>query len=636
MSTDEIIKDIRETIDKKTPLSGSVTKIEFEGPKVVIYCDDLDPLVGNGKPVKKLAREIQKRITLRPDSSIRLPIGEAKGRIHQLIPDEAEITDINFIPPVGEVYIETVKPGLAIGKGGKLLRKILKEIRWTPKIVRKPPIESEIVKDVRRSVIETAEERQKILKKIGKRIHKEPRAEDDWVRITALGGNREVGRSANLLQTPESKVLLDCGVNVAADDKDAFPYLNAPEVRLGEIDAVVITHAHLDHSGFAPYLFKYGYDGPIYTTKPTRDLSVLLQLDYVDIARNEAKEIPYTKKNVQEFVKNTIPLEYGDVTDITPDMRLTLHNSGHILGASLAHIHIGEGRYNIVYTGDLKFEDTRLLSSAEHNFPRLETLIIDSTYGGGDAMQPSREDSEEEFLGIVKDTLKRDGKVLVPAFAVGRAQEIMLLLEDAYSKGEIEDLKVHLDGMIWEATSIHTAYPEYLSDDLQNKILHQEENPFLSEVFNQVKSDEERERIMSGGPSVILSTAGMMAGGPVLEYFQRLAPDSKNSLIFVGYQAEGSMGRRIQKGWREVPMRDDDGRRDVVKVNMDIDTVEGFSAHSDRAQLIDFVRQSNPKPGKILCVHGEEGRCIDLCSSLHKLFNMRTRAPDNLETIRLY
>lgn len=636
MSADEVIREIKETIEEETPFAGSITDIQFEGPKVVIYSDDLDPLVEDGKPVKELARKIQKRITLRPDSSIRLPVGEAKEKIEELVPEEAEITDINFIPPVGEVYIETVKPGLAIGKGGELLRKILKEIRWTPEVIRKPPIESEIINDVRRSVIETTEERQKILKRIGQRIHREPKNEDDWVRITSLGGSKEVGRSANLLQTPESKVLLDCGVNVASEGTDAFPYLNAPEVRLGELDAVIITHAHLDHSGFAPYLFKYGYDGPIYCTKPTRDLSVLLQLDYVDIARNEAKEIPYTKKNVQDFVKHTIPLDYSDVTDITPDMRLTLHNSGHILGASLAHLHIGEGLYNVVYTGDLKFEDTRLLSSAECDFPRMESLIIDSTYGGGDNMQPSRDESEKEFLDIVKKTLNQRGKVVVPAFAVGRAQEIMLLLEDAYSEDELEEVTVHLDGMIWEATSIHTAYPEYLSDNLQNKILHQEENPFLSEIFTQVKSDEERERIVSGDPCVILSTAGMMAGGPVLEYFRRLAPDPRNSLIFVGYQCEGSLGRRIQKGWREVPMRDDEGKRDVVEVNMEVETVEGFSAHSDRAQLIDFVRNSSPKPKRVHCVHGEERRCIDLCSSLHKLFNIRTRAPDNLETIRLH
>ncbi len=636
MSTEDVIEEIKEVIKEDTPFAGSVTSVDFEGPKVVIYCDDLKPLVEDGRLVKNLAKKIQKRITLRPASSIRLPPEEAKKKIKKLVPEEANIEDLIFVPTIGEVIIEAEKPGLVIGKGGSLLRKILKEVRWTPRVVRAPPIKSEIVNDIRRSMILESKERQEILRRIGERIHRESKSEEDWIRFTSLGGSREVGRSANLLQTPESKILLDCGVNVAAEGRDAYPYIDAPEVRLHELDAVIVTHAHLDHSGFIPYLYRYGYDGPVYCTTPTRDLAVLLQFDYVDIARNEGKDIPYTKKDVKEFVKHAIPLDYGDVTDICPDVRLTLHNSGHILGSALAHLHIGEGLYNIVYTGDLKFEKSRLLSPANHNYPRLEALIMESTYGGSDSMQPSRKDSEKQFLDIVKRTIKRGGKVLVPAFAVGRAQEIMLLLEDYNRNGVFDDLPVYLDGMIWEATSIHTAYPEYLSKDLQNKILHQDLNPFLSDIFEKVKSVEKREKVMSGGPSVILSTAGMMAGGPVLDYFRRLAPDPDNSLVFVGYQCEGSLGRRIQKGWREVPMRNDNGKKDVVKVNMDIETVEGFSAHSDRAQLVDFVRSSSPKPRRILCVHGDKRRCVDLCRSLHKLFKIKTSSPKNLETTRLH
>lgn len=636
MSAQDVIDEIKEVIEKETPFAGSVTNIDFEGPKVAVYCDDLNPLVEDGELVKKLARKIQKRITIRPDSSIRLPPEEAKEKIEELVPDDANITDVTFVSTIGEVTIEAEKPGLAIGKGGKLLRKILKEVRWTPKVVRRPPIESEVIKDIRRSMIAEAEERQKILRKIGHRIHREPKGEEDWIRTTSLGGSREVGRSAHLLQTPETKILLDCGVNVAAEGRDAYPHLDAPEIRLQELDAVVVTHAHLDHVGFVPYLFKYGYDGPVYCTPPTRDLGVLLQFDYVDIARNEAREVPYTKRDVKEFIKHTVPLDYGDVTDIAPDVRLTFHNSGHILGASLAHLHIGDGLYNIVYTGDLKFERSRLLSPADHSFPRMEAMVMDSTYGGADSMQPSREESEEKLIEILKRTLGRGGKVIIPAFAVGRAQEIMLLLEDCSRNGILGDVPIYLDGMIWEATAIHTAYPEYLSSNLSNRILHQDQNPFLSDIFERVKSSEMREEVISSGPSVILSTAGMMAGGPVLEYFRRLAPDPRNVLVFVGYQCEGSLGRRIQKGWREVPMRDEDGRRKVVKVNMDIETVEGFSAHSDRAQLIDFVRSSSPKPKRVMCVHGDGRRCVDLCSSLHKLFKIKTQAPNNLETIRLY
>lgn len=636
MSAQDPLEEIEETIRDKTSFSRSVTDIEFEGPNVVIYCDDPDSLSKNGNMVKKLAKELQKRITLRPDPSIRMDPEEAREKIKELVPDEAGITEITFIPTLGEVKIEAVKAGLAIGKGGKLLREIFKEIKWTPDVVRTPPIDSQIIRDIRNSLIDVAEDRQKILKRVGRQIHQEPRSEGEWVRTTALGGAREVGRSAHLLQTPESKIMLDCGVNVAAEGKDAYPYLDAPETRLQELDAIVLTHAHMDHCGFIPYLFKYGYDGPVYLTPPTRDLSVLLQFDYVDIARNEGLDIPYTKRDVKEYVKHTITLDYKDVTDIAPDVRLTFRNSGHIIGSALAHLHIGEGLYNIVYTGDLKFEKSRLLSAADNNFPRMEALITDSTYGGQDSTQPSRKGSEKKLLKIVKNTLKNDGKVLIPAFAVGRAQEMMLLLEDAIRKDNIDEVPVYLDGMIWEATSIHTAYPEYLSKNLKNRILHQDQNPFLSDIFEQVKSDENREEIISGGSAVIISTAGMMAGGPVLEYFRRLAPDPRNSLIFVGYQCEGSLGRRIQKGWDEVPMRNDQGKREMVKVNMNTDTVEGFSAHSDINQLMDFVRKSSPKPNRVLCVHGEESRCIDFCRSLHKTFNMRTQAPKNLETIRFH
>ena len=356
----------------------------------------------------------------------------------------------------------------------------------------------------------------------------------------------------------------------------------------------------------------------------------------MDIAEREDRPLPYNKRDIINFLRHCIPLEYGDVTDIAPDIRITLHNAGHILGSSIVHAHIGEGLYNLVYTGDFKFDRTRLFSPAVCMFPRLETLVMDSTYGGAEDIQPFRADAEREFIRIVTETTKRGGKVVVPAFAVGRAQEIMVLLEDFSRKGMLDGIPVYLDGMIWEATAIHTAYPEYLSQELRERIFRADENPFLSELFERVKGPDQRARVIDGGPAVIVSTAGMMAGGPVLEYFKTLAPDPLNTLIFVGYQCEGSLGRRIQKGWREVPLRGEKGRVVEAKVNMEIRTVEGFSGHSDRAQLLNYVRRVSPKPQRVICVHGDENNCIDLASALHKLFRVETRAPRNLETIRLH
>jgi len=633
MAAEELLKEIKAAV-KETAFAGSVSNIDFEGPKVVLYCENLDLLMENGEMIKELARKIRKRIILRPDPSILTDKEEAEKQIRELVPAEAKITEIIFSEDVGEVTIEAEKPGIAIGKGGSLLREIMHKISWTPKVIRAPPIKSDVVRNIRLSMIYGGSERRDILRKIGRRIHREQKAKDGWVRLTALGGAREVGRSCFLLQTPESKVMLDCGVNVASDEK-AFPHLEVPEVRLPELDAVVVSHAHLDHCGFVPYLFKYGFEGPVYCTPATRDLAVLLMVDYVDIAERENKQLPYAKRDISSFLSHCIPLEYGDVTDIAPDVRITLHNAGHILGSSLVHLHVGDGLYNLVYTGDVKFDRTRLFSPAVYNFPRIETLIIDSTYGGAEDIQPYRSDAENAFIQKISETIKRGGKVLIPAFAVGRSQETMVVLENARRNKILDNVPVYLDGMIWEATAIHTAYPEYLSQELRELIFKEDENPFLSEMFVNVSGPDKRAEIVSGGPCIILSTAGMMAGGPVIEYFKHLAPDPKNTLIFVGYQGEGSMGRRIQKGWREIPMQKNKGKMEEVKVNMEIKTVEGFSGHSDRSQLLNYIRRMSPKPSRIISVHGEDSKCVDFAGTLHKLFRAETRAPLNLETIRL-
>ncbi len=635
MAAEELLQEIKRVVREETPFAGAISDINFEGPRVVLYCKKLDPLMENGEVIKELARKIRKRIILRPDPGILTEPEKAEKDIRRLVPAEAGITDVIFSQDMGEVTIEAQKPGIAIGKGGFLLREIMREISWTPRVVRAPPIKSGIVQNIRLSMIQAGAERRDILRKIGRRIHREPKAKGDWIRFTTLGGSREVGRSSFLIQTPESRVMIDCGVNVSSENR-AFPHLEVPEIRLPELDAVIISHAHLDHCGFIPYLFKYGFEGPVYCTPATRDLAVLLQLDYVDIAEREDRQLPYNKRDINTFLRHCIPLDYGDVTDIAPDIRITFHNAGHILGSSIVHAHIGEGLYNLVYTGDLKFDRTRLFSPAIHMFPRLETLVTDSTYGSAEDIQPLRADAERKFIQIVTETTKRGGKVVVPAFAVGRAQEIMVLLEDCRRKGMLDGIPVYLDGMIWEATAIHTAYPEYLSQELRELIFQADENPFLSELFERVNGPDQRAQVIDGDPAVIVSTAGMMAGGPVLEYFKTLAPDPRNTLVFVGYQCEGSLGRRIQKGWREVPLRGEKGRVVEAKVNMEIRTVEGFSGHSDRAQLLNYVRMVSPKPQRVICVHGDENNCIDLASALHKLFRVETRAPRNLETIRLH
>ncbi|MFC7056852.1 beta-CASP ribonuclease aCPSF1, partial [Halovenus salina] len=531
---------------------------------------------------------------------------------------------------------EAEKPGMVIGRHGTTLREITQETGWTPEVVRTPPIESSTVKNVRNFLKQERNERRDILERIGRQIHREEMSDDQWVRITTLGCCREVGRASFILSTPETRVLVDCGDKPGSEDE--VPYLQVPEA-LGSgansLDAVVLTHAHLDHSALIPLLFKYGYDGPIYTTEPTRDLMGLLTLDYLDVAAKEGRAPPYESEMVREAIKHTIPLEYGDVTDIAPDIKLTFHNAGHILGSSISHFHIGDGLYNVAFSGDIHYDDTRLFNGAVNDFPRVETLVLESTYGGRNDYQTDQEDSERKLKHVIKNTLERDGKVVIPAFAVGRSQEIMLVLEEAMREGEIPTVPVHLDGMIWEATAIHTTYPEYLRDDLRERIFHDDANPFLADQFNHIDGGEdERQEVADDGPCIVLSTSGMMEGGPIMSWLEHLGSEEDSTLVFVGYQAEGTLGSRIQSGRREIPIGGRNGRGSSLTLDMDVETVDGFSGHADRQGLENFVRTMNPRPEKVLCVHGDERSTQDLSSALYHDFNMRTFAPKNLETFR--
>lgn len=290
---------------------------------------------------------------VRVDESSRLPESAALKTILRLIPSDAKVEpdDITFDRVLGEVVIKAPEPRIFYQDGKLLYNMIFQATGWRPKIVRKPPLRSKILEVAIRYLVSESDERIRTLRNIGERIHRDVIFKDQFVRITALGGFMEVGRSAILVETAESKILLDFGFNPSAPSvKQAMPRLDVLGIKLEEIDAIVVTHAHLDHCGLIPLLFKYGYEGPVYTTQATRDLMILLQLDLLDISKREGKPLPFDNRHVQKALLHTIPLRYGEVTDITPDIRLTLYDAGHILGSAQAHLHIGNGLHNIVYT----------------------------------------------------------------------------------------------------------------------------------------------------------------------------------------------------------------------------------------------------------------------------------------------
>ncbi|MFA6213841.1 MAG: beta-CASP ribonuclease aCPSF1 [Candidatus Micrarchaeia archaeon] len=627
-------KEIEKKIEELVPSECKLVKVDAEGLDIVVYVKDIVSFYENDQLIRKIAGTIRKRILVKSDPSALLPAEEALAIIKESIPEDAGVSDIRFNPDFSEVNIEALKPGLVIGKGGTTLKAIIQKTRWAPVVQRTPTMPSSTIKGVRATMLKEAGNRKKFLQSLGKKICSPLPTKSDWVKVTALGGFYEVGRSSALIQTPNSNVLVDCGINPETfEPSKAYPYLNEMKLELSQIDAVVLTHAHMDHCGFIPYLFAYGYDGPVYCTPPTRDLAMLLQMDFVSIAsKNSQYAVPYGIKDIQKELAHMVTVGYNEVIDITPEVKLTFYNAGHILGSSMVHLHVGEGLHNLVFSGDIKYGFTRLFDQANSNFPRVETLFIDSTYGGRNDVQPNRFESDKKLVDLALSVCQRGGKVLIPTFAVGRSQEIMLVLEEYASRNKDFNYPVYIDGMILEASAIHTAYPEYLRHNIQRRILSND-SPFESRIFEPVKKD--RQEIADGGPAIIIAPSGMLSGGPSVEYLRLMADDPKNAMFFVGYQSALSLGRKIQRGMKEVPTIGEDGRAASLKINMQIETVEGYSGHSDRQQLLSLLKNMHPKPERVFTLHGDEAKCEDLSRTISKMFHIDSRAPMNLDAIRL-
>ena len=627
------MSDILKDIEKELP--KVISSSNFEGANIVFYTNDIKFFRNNEGKIKELVNKFKKRIELRAELSLLKSQEETEKIIKEIIPEEAGLTQNLFDPQRSIVVIEAKRPGLVIGKSGLILKKIKDESLWTPQVQRSPAIQSKITENIRAVLYQNNNTRKKFLNAVGKKIYKEwnPEKVEEWIRITFLGGARQVGRSCLLLQTPQTKVLLDCGIDVASRGKEKFPYLDVSEFKLNELDAIILSHAHLDHGGLIPYLFKMGYRGPVYMTSPTIDITALLALDFIGVAYKQAATPLFSSTDIKEMVKHTICLNYNEVTDIAPDMRITFYNSGHALGSSLVHINIGNGAHNLLYTGDLKFIKTKLLERAVSNFPRLETMIIESTYGSKNDILLPRKEAEERLIQTIKETIEKGGKVLIPELGLGRAQETMLILDEAMKNNQLPQVPIYVDGMIWDINGIHTAYPDFLNPNIKKDIF-QDNNPFVSGTFRRVGSPTERKEVIEGGACIVLATSGMLVGGASVEYLRHFAVNKNNKLCFVCYQGSGSLGRQIQDGAKQVQMLSD-GKEEIVEVNMEVVTIPGLTAHAGRTELLEFVNRSNPRPNKIIILHGEQSKCLDLASSIYKLHHIETNVPRNLETIRL-
>ena len=415
------------------------------------------------------------------------------------------------------------------------------------------------------------------------------------MKITFFGGVGEVGRSCKMVSTPNTNIQLDSGVKLGQHEE--HPQISRDQIN--SVDGIFISHAHLDHTGYLPHIFSHGYKGHVYSTKPTMELTNVLISDYLRISNPR----DVTKKGVEELSRHWKIIDYKKEFKFR-DLTIRFNQAGHILGSALTEV--SDGRSRIAYTGDINLSKTRLLEGADTRNLAADTLITESTYGAKHDVFPSEKKTSQGMLKSIKDTIQQGGKVIVPSFAVGRAQEVLFLLDDHINSGILPKVPVYVDGMINKAMRIHRHNVIYCRKELQSKILMSDYDPFKSPNFVPVEKKSMRGKIVSEDEaSIIVTTSGMLTGGPVMYYLSRMAKNPANKLMLVGYQAIGTMGRAVQDGARSVFM---EGRE--MKIEMDVETYH-LSAHADRPQLEMLINRTKGLEN-VFILHGEINKSKEL------------------------
>ena len=415
--------------------------------------------------------------------------------------------------------------------------------------------------------------------------------------ISFLGAAREVGRSAILVEGKEN-VLLDCGIKLTKNEE--FPLLDNRTVRT--LDKVVLSHAHLDHCGYLPALYASGYKKKVAMTKPTRDLIQLLLADYLRL--NKEGVIPYNQSDVDTLLKSTDILEYNEATKGTTPIRFS--EAGHIIGSAITEVFAEK---KIIYTGDLNLRTSRLLEGAQTGLEG-EVLVMESTYGAKADSHTASKDVGKQLIDSINSTLKKGGKVIIPTFAIGRGQEILFTLESYMRSGGLHSCPIFLDGMVNKALRIYRHNAIYLKKEVQRRILTSDDDPFKSEFYH-VPEKKDKSDVLDSGECIILCTSGMLNGGPVLRYLEALGGNRKNKMILVGYQAEGSRGRALIEGAKEIEIG---GQQ--VEINLEVDQAR-FTAHSDHRDLVKFAKGIKGLK-QALIVHGEPHKQDELAQAIEE------------------
>jgi len=449
------------------------------------------------------------------------------------------------------------------------------------------------------------------------------------MRIKFMGAVRTVTGSMHLLQANGSRILLDCGL-VQGRRQESFQRNRNLPFDPAQVDALILSHAHIDHSGSIPTLVREGFRGNIYATFATRDLCSAMLRDSAYIQESDAEylnrkrkgsKLPliqpiYTMADAMESLKYFVGMGYERWFAVAPGVKAIFYDAGHILGSAITILEVSEGSntHRLVYTGDLGRRNLPILRDP-HVVHNVDHLIIESTYGGRSHETP--EEAENALREVVNQTHRRGGKVIIPAFAVGRTQELVYGLHRLHATDAIPNLRIFVDSpLAVNVTEIFRLHPECYDEEISEFMMRDDDHdPFGFGRLQYVRNVEQSKALNSLEEScIIISASGMCEAGRILHHLKNNISDPRNTILIVGFQAEHTLGRRIVERRKRVSILGGD-----YDLRARVRVINGYSAHADREELLEYVRRIRDFPRKVFVVHGNEAGSEELASGLRDM-----------------
>lgn len=443
------------------------------------------------------------------------------------------------------------------------------------------------------------------------------------MKVHFYGAAKEVTGTCYLLETGSHKVLIDCGIFQGGDGdgkRNLLPFPFKPQ----EIDAVFVTHPHMDHVGRVPQLVKRGYRGPIFATPPTVELAQLLWKDMLNVMKDAKKrdkiEPMYDLHDVERAAEKLEDVEYGKAVSICAGaITAVFHDAGHVLGSSFIEFRV-DGK-TIVFSGDVGNDDVPLMRPTAR-LPAIDALVVESTYG--DRLHEAPETRMSSLRDAVRETVAKKGVLMIPTFAIERTQEIILTLHHLAERDEIPRVPVFLDSpLAIAATHVYEEYSRYFNDEAEKEILSGHDL-FKLPGFLATKTVDMSKKINEVvPPKIVLAGAGMMTGGRILHHLTRYLPDPNSMLMIVGFQAYGTIGRKLYEGAKLVRIHGQD-----VRVNATVRSVGAWSAHADQAKILRWIGEAEKKPKVVLITHGEDHAAEALSRKLMRDMHIDAYVPE--------